>query len=154
MYCSNCGKPIQDNLNYCSGCGAPTSQTVDAPDRRAGRIFIIGGTAIGMTGLIAFFVVLGPILSTRLDPGTAFMMTLAYLASVVAMVTIAMTLGWKQLNQPGPKRQVSRDHEDYEQPQTFRSVTTSQLPEGAPPVASVTDSTTRTLDEVFVEVRK
>jgi len=154
MYCSNCGKPIQDNLNYCSGCGAPTSQTVDVPDRRAGRIFIIGGTAIGMTGLIAFFVVLGPILSTRLDPGTAFMMTLAYLASVVAMVTIAMTLGWKQLNQPWPKRQVSRDHEDYEQPQTFRSVTTSQLPEGAPPVASVTDSTTRTLDEVFVEARK
>jgi hypothetical protein len=145
---------MSENMNYCNSCGAPTGHAAYGPDRKAGRLFIIGGTAIGMTGLIAFFVVLGPILSTRLDPGTAFMMTLAYLASVVAMVTIAMTLGWKQLNQPGPKRQVSRDHEDYEQPQTFRSVTTSQLPEGAPPVASVTDSTTRTLDEVFVEARK
>ena len=145
---------MSENMNYCNSCGAPTGHAAYGPDRKAGRLFIIGGTAIGMTGLIAFFVVLGPILSTRLDPGTAFMMTLAYLASVVAMVTIAMTLGWKQLNQPGPKRQVGRDHEDYEQPQTFRSVTTSQLPEGAPSVASVTDSTTRTLDEVFVEARK
>jgi len=154
MYCSNCGKPIQDNLNYCSGCGAPTSQTVDAPDRRAGRIFIIGGTAIGMTGLIAFFVVLGPILSSRLDPGTAFLMTVAYLASVVAMVAIAMTLGWKQLNQPGTKSQTSKDRQDYEQPRSFRGVTTSQLAEGEPTIASVTDSTTRTLEEVFVEAGK
>jgi len=145
---------MPDHMNYCNSCGAPSGQSTDAPDRRAGRLFIIGGTAIGMTGLIAFFVVLGPILSTRLDPGTMFMMTLAYLASVVAMVTIAMTLGWKQLSQPGPKRPVGADREDYQQPRSFKGVTTSQLPEGAPPVASVTDSTTRTLDDIFVEARK
>jgi hypothetical protein len=65
-----------------------------------------------------------------------------------------VTLGWKQFNSPAAKRQANNEAGDYHPPHVLNRTSTAKLPEGSPPVASVTDSTTRTLDEVFVEARK
>jgi len=70
------------------------------------------------------------------------------LATMLLMFAATMTMGWKQINATG-HRAVKEDRDDYRRPTSFREVNTSQLPAGDPGFASVTDSTTRTLDEVL-----
>src|SRR5437868_10313608 len=103
MFSANCGKSMAGNMNYCNGCGEPTEHAANAPDRRAGRLFILGGTFIVTIGLVAFFAVVRTLVTSSLGPGTIGLLLTAYLAALVLMFSIMMTLGWKQLNQPGAK---------------------------------------------------
>jgi hypothetical protein len=147
MYCSTCGNLMSGNMNYCNGCGAPAEHAADIPDRKAGRLFIFGGTVIVIFGLMAFFAVVRTLVTSGLDPALIGMLITAYLASIVLMFSVMMTLGWKQLNQTNPKSRTKDVQDDYQRPRSFKDVNTSQLPEGEPGFGSVTDSTTRTLEK-------
>lgn len=137
-------------MNYCNGCGTPTENTAVVPDNRAGRLFIVSGTFIVLIGLMAFYPVLRTLITSPLETGAKVMIILSYLAAVISMFGVTMAMAWKQLNATGSRRSKKEEGADYRAPASFRDVNTSQLPVGDPGLGSVTDSTTRTLDEVTV----
>jgi hypothetical protein len=136
-------------MNYCNGCGAPTENSQLVPDTKAGRLFIISGTFIVLIGIIAFFPILLTLLGSPIDTAAKILLILSYLATVLLMFTATMTMGWKQINATGQRKTKNEERDDYRRPTSFRDINTSQLPTGDPGFGSVTDSTTRTLDEVL-----
>ena len=137
-------------MNYCNACGSPTEYSQLVPDTKAGRLFILSGTFIVVIGMMAFFPVLRTLLGSPIDTVAKILLILSYLATVLLMFAATMTMGWKQINATGRRKMKNEEREDYRRPTSFRDVNTSQLPAGEPGFGSVTDSTTRTLDEVPV----
>lgn len=151
MFCTNCGKTIPSDLNYCSGCGSATDNVSHSGDTRAGRLMIVGGIVMGVAGIVSFFLVLGTILSASIDPGTKFAIAISYLAAIAVMSAFPMILGWKLVNSPSTSRKATNDiGQGYPAPTSLRGADSSQLPVGDPGFGSITEPTTRTLDEVLV----
>ena len=157
MYCSTCGQQIADHLNYCNSCGARLEKYVPvvgpntAPPQMAK-----GLSVVLMMGFIGFVAVLKIVLDNgRLDmPATVFILV-GYLTALTLIARMYFGYMWKS---SGPGRDRTKHHgpskEEYVPPVSFRATNTNQLQDRPPqPVGSVTDSTTRTLDEVLVERR-
>ena len=152
MYCSNCGKSIAGNLNYCNSCGAPTENNLVVRQRMSpSGLFTISGTFIMVVGLLALFPVVRSILDNPIDTSAKVLLILAYLFTLLLMFAATMMMAWKQLSIANANKRAGNEQDAYRSPATFRGVNTSQLPEGDPGFGSVTDSTTRTLDEVTIE---
>jgi hypothetical protein len=117
-------------------------------------LFTISGTFIVVIGLLAFFPIVRSILDNPLDPAAKILLILSYLFVLLLMFTATMVMAWKQLSIVNAAKSRDTGGEEYRPPASFQKLNTSQLPEGAPGFGSVTDSTTRTLDDVFVETRK
>ena len=150
MYCSTCGQQIAEHLNYCNNCGARLEKTGETPAVSA-RQSMRGLSIVLMVGFAAFIAVLKIVLGNdRLDMPATVMILLAYLAALTVIAAMYFGFMWKSAGlgrDRSLKRNASTD--EYAAPRSFRGSNTSQL--GEPtyhPVGSVTDSTTRTLDEV------
>jgi hypothetical protein len=107
-----------------------------------------------MVGFAGFIAVLKIVLDNpRLDmPATVFILV-AYLSALISITAMFMGFAWWHTR---GRRDRSTRHDDagndYARPGAFRGPNTNQLGEPTyQPVGSVTDSTTRTLDEVMVE---
>jgi hypothetical protein len=153
MFCSTCGKSVPSNLHYCSSCGAATEKSPQTYDPSIGRLFIIGGMVIGVAGILSFFIVLGPILGAPIDTSAKFALAAAYLIAIMVLSSVPMYLGWRHVNSQGRQRKPreSSADEGYRAPPFLKPVTTSELPDGEPGLGSITEPTTRTLDEVLIE---
>ena len=153
MFCSTCGKSVPANLHYCSSCGSPTDKIFESGDDRVGRLLIVGGLVIAVTGIFSFFLVLGPILGAPIDASAKFALAASYLIAIAILSSVPMYLGLRHVNSQGrPRKHRERNaDEDYRAPSHLKPVTTSQLPDSDPGFGSVTEPTTRTLDEVLIE---
>ena len=116
-----------------------------------------GLSVVLMMGFIGFVAVLKMVLdNARLDmPATVFILV-AYLGALTSIA--AMYFGYMWLSsRHGRDRSKRHDtvNAEYTPPPTsFRATNTNQLGEPTQqPIGSVTDSTTRTLDEVLVDRR-
>lgn len=147
MFCSTCGKDIPGNLNYCSSCGAATELIAKTGDVASGRIFAICGSVIVLIGLMAFFPVMGTLLKSEIETPAKVVLILSYLLTILLMFGVTMTMAWKLMTSATPSTRKRKDDAGYRAPASFRGVNTSQLEPGDPGINSVTDSTTRTLDE-------
>ena len=146
MYCSSCGKSIQENLNYCNNCGARNDKNPIVVGNSSSRMLGIAAAFIGMVGLVGFVEVLKTLLRSPLDTWAIIAILVAYLTTVFLMFAVLIGHVWKH---SGDIRIKSKDRESKDSvPNKFRSVTTAQLPEPAGFPASVTEHTTRTLDNV------
>jgi hypothetical protein len=153
MFCSTCGKPVPANLHYCSSCGSPTDNGPQTYDPSIGRLFIIGGMVIGVAGILSFFIVLGPILGAPIDTSAKVALAASYLIAITVLSSVPMYLGLRHVNSQGRQRSPREKNreEGYCAPTFLKPVTTSQLPDGEPGLGSITEPTTRTLDEVPIE---
>jgi hypothetical protein len=151
MYCSNCGKDIPDALNYCNVCGAPTQNTIAAGGTKLPRVFAMGATFFAIIGIAALFPFLRMLLDSRLDSPSIGMFVLMYLVTVLLIFGTLIGMTWKVSTSGGRKDRPQKQDDQYRPPASFRGPNTAQLYPGDPEFGSVTDSTTRTLDEVFVE---
>ena len=144
MYCESCGKKIDESLNYCNGCGAQLFREPRSQRSLAG-IMIAAVSITTITGLIIIGALLVTLLERVTRPEGAF---------VFAMVCVLALFGISFMM----IRQVSRliDHELKVRELPKRSAeplvqlpqrSTNQLDEYREP-ASVTEQTTRTLDQV------
>jgi hypothetical protein len=145
MYCESCGKKIDESLNYCNGCGA--SLRVEVRSVKSLAAFLIAGlTVVTITGLIVLAMMIA-FLVERVAPRIEALF-------VFGMVFLLVLFGIDYLIM----RQVSRliDHELKVREVPKRSSeplvhlpprSTNQLDEYREP-ASVTEQTTRTLDQV------
>ena len=149
MYCERCGNQIDDSLNYCNTCG--TQLRGETRSQKSLAFVMVGALTVI---LILGFIVIGSLLVTLLDrvsrPEPVFVFAMVFLLVLFGVCFMIM-------------RQVSRliDHELKAREMPKRSAvplvqlpprSTNQLDEFREP-ASVTDHTTRTLEEIPIRER-
>ena len=156
MYCSTCGHQVADHLNYCNSCGARIEKNPLVVSNASSPYLAKALAVTVLMGFAGFIAVLKIVLDSRLDvPGMVFI-CLGYLTALTLIAAMIIGHMWKT---SGDIRIHSKKHaaseDEYHPPRSFRGPNTNQLPEPMNgPIGSVTDSTTRTLDDVYVEARK
>lgn len=143
MYCERCGKQIEEALNFCNGCGAQLKK--DGETKQSVLIMLITALiAVGVGGLGILIGILAVLLNKidRFEP--VFFFAAFYL---VLHFGICFMIA-RQIS-----KMIDAKIKSPDTTETSRSAvrlpprSTNQLEEFHPP-ASVTDSTTRTLDKV------
>ena len=148
MYCQSCGNTVKKGLKYCNNCGAQLGRLDEDKDGMPGKmldnilttLFLVVVCGLGiLVGLVA--VLLGKSVPTE----TVTIIAIAYLVAIFGVcfmlakqVPKLIDAKLKSLNGSAP---------DLSSPQ-LRPLTTAQLEEYREPVMSVTDHTTRTLENV------
>lgn len=148
MYCRSCGRQVDKGLKFCNGCGAKLGRTDEndaegTPGKMLDNILttlfltVFFGMGI-LVGLVA--VLLGNGVSTEM----VAIVTITYIAAILG---IAVILGRQvpKLIDAKLKMRSEADHEPS--PAQLRPLTTAQLEEYREPAGSVTEHTTRTLEE-------
>ena len=149
MHCPNCGSKVDKKLRFCNNCGERLSKADEIDkDGMPGKmldnilttIFLVVMFGMGiLVGLVA--VLLGN--GMRVEP--LLVVVLAYLAVIFG---ICFTLLRQVPKLIDARLRTSVGYGQPEQSSYLRPATTAQLEEYREPVMSVTDSTTRTLDDV------
>ena len=152
MFCSRCGTSITEDLNFCSKCGERVSKTEVAEKESVQKnmmdslsivsIFIGAGGMLFLIGLVA--VLLDKVVS---------MQTVAFICTVYIAAWFAIM--YKLLRQISRLVDANLEERklrpaDNSPPLQFPAKTTAQLEAFREP-ASVTEPTTRTLDEVPIK---
>lgn len=155
MYCENCGKHIDDSLNFCKSCGTQIKKQKDESKSILNSLVsaLIAIVVVGLGILVALTAVLLD-KSPNVEP--VFVFAVAYLCilfGISFMLTrqISKVIDKKLDLDSKPSRTPfkTRDEEPLVQ---LPPSNTNPLQEFRQP-SSVTESTTRTLDKVPVERR-
>jgi hypothetical protein len=91
------------------------------------------------------------LLHSPIDAAATFLILIAYLVAVFAMFTVLIWQSRKGTTEVKAKR--NRSSEGFGGHDAFRGINTAQLAEPTQQPASVTEHTTRTLDEVPLRER-
>lgn len=151
MFCSNCGKTLESHLKYCNSCGTRVEAEQPVVVRSGSPMLAIGAVVLGIVGLIGFYPIMRELLHSPIEAPAVFMTLLAYLVAVVAMFTVLIWQSRKGTTEITSKRnQTSKGFGGHA---AFRGVNTAQLPEPTSRPASVTEHTTRTLDNLPLRER-
>jgi ABC-type multidrug transport system fused ATPase/permease subunit len=152
MYCERCGKLLDEALNFCNACGAQLKKGGEAEQKSILNTLITAVIVVATAGigvLVAFLAILLDKVP-NIEPVIAF--AIIYLATLfgicfmimrqVSKLIDAKLAGkniYEAVNPPSPQQPLVQ----------LPPKTTAQLEKHREP-ASVTDSTTRTLDEATV----
>lgn len=148
MYCSTCGNKIAEHLNYCNGCGARIEKNPLIVGNSSSPYLGKALAVTAMMGFVGFIGVLKIVLDNgRLDMAATVIILLAYLATLFLICAMMIGHMWKNSGDIRIKRHEPKIP-DYTSPASLHPITTAQLEEYRQPAASVTEHTTRTLDEV------
>lgn len=150
MFCSTCGKQINENLNFCNGCGARLdSKTEETQTNSFGLNSATVTGVLGMFGLFGFVFLAIKLIEKNLDPGFVFSLLALFMAAVLGICFFILRQNSAQSLRPRKKEKAD---EEYVAPKKLFSESSPQLAASyQPPVSSVTENTTRTLDEVLAE---
>lgn len=149
MYCEQCGKQIDESLNYCNGCGANLRRE---PPRSQRSLTIVLISALSITVIIGLIVLAG-LLATLLDKikpvEPVFIFAGVYLVVLFGISFLLMRQVSKLIDAELGTRKLPRSRTSAPDLQ-LPPRSTNQLDEFREP-ASVTDHTTRTLESVPVD---
>lgn len=149
MHCWSCGKQVKDNLNYCSDCGARVEKGKPEGDYSWMHNPATSVGYLGIFGLGGFIYLVITLLKRNVDPSFVFAISALYLAALFGMCFMIL-----RQTSNRPDKQAKKDYTvepEYTSPKKFRSEITNQLESPGEPIPSVTENTTRTLDEVLIE---
>ena len=145
MYCSTCGSEHESGLNYCKRCGnrVAGNERSAVAENLSSALGYIGG--FGLLGFIfaLYLMMRSPIIA----PGTIMIVSFLYLVTLFGICflilrqTAPFTLG---------ARRASGGDGGTGTPAYLRPATTAQLNEPTQPPISVTEQTTKSLDEVAI----
>ena len=147
MYCEQCGKRIEEALNYCNSCGTQLrkKETLGSRSLAGGMVSAMAATTI--FGLIILAVLIGNLYDRvgRIEPLVAFAVFYQLLLFGICYMIM------KQVSKLVDAELRSRDYPQRASapPVQLPPRSTNQVDEFREP-ASVTDHTTRTLDEVQI----
>jgi len=150
MHCSKCGTLLTQNLNYCQHCGSRNPQSPIVASTPQSNLFVIAGGAIGAIGLMAFFPILRELLRSQQRSEVIVIILVAYLVTVFLMFAVLIGHVWKHSGDLRIKGSERAEDEGYAPPRSFRGVNTAQLEPPMDRPASVTEHTTRTLEDAPV----
>ena len=148
MYCSNCGKPVNEKLKYCNGCGERLAKEEDKHDT-SGKMLDKVLTAlflVVMFGLGILIPLVAVLLNFNVGPDVVTLIAVVYLAAVFGICFSLVRQVPKLID--AKLKGFSSNTPDFVPPHQLNPRTTAQLEESRQPPASVTDHTTRTLEEV------
>ena len=130
------------DINFCKNCGC---QRRPRDPNLSGRAFgAAGATVIGAIGLLAVYPIMRELLVLNVNSTALVFIMVSYLAAVVIMFgTILRYMKPSGEYYPRPDETV-----EYRPPASFRGANTAQLNEPRDMPISVTEHTTRTLEEV------
>ena len=152
MFCSMCGGEIGDKLNYCNKCGAKLVKDEDG--KRPPSILGLLVTSVSFIAIFGFAILVG-LVAVLLGNSLPFdMVVIVSFFYLVALSGISFML-LRPISRlaSGHVRENAGNTESsgsYQPPQLDQA-RPAALNEPLRPVASVTENTTRTLDEVLVE---
>lgn len=147
MYCSGCGTQLKADLNYCNRCGrrvAEDSEKSSIAESLSSSLGYVGGFGFFSFIFVAIALVKNGVVGSQLVA-----ISVCYFAALFGICFLI--LRQTQLFSTKGARNVA---EIEDRPAAYlRPVTTAQLHDPAEPggIGSVTDHTTRTLDEVKIE---
>jgi hypothetical protein len=148
MYCSACGSQIQSDLNYCNRCGAKVSGGDPALQKSVAGLLTSVMGAIGCIGLVAFIFVVYLVVRSGGDVKVLIPISFFYLATIFGICFLLL----RQVAElTGRSHSKSVNPPETDSPAYLKPATTAQLEESREPGISVTENTTRTLDEVLIE---
>jgi hypothetical protein len=147
MYCSNCGSQIKPELNYCSRCGTKVAKN-DAENSSMAENLSAALGYIGGFGLIGFIFVALVLVKNGVPANALAAISFFYLATLFGICFLILR---QTANFSGKTSAKNKDFHNNFQAEQLGAATTAQLDAPREPVASVTEKTTRTLDEVLVE---
>lgn len=145
MYCSGCGTQVQTGLNYCNRCGGRVAKS-DSESTAADIWQAI--SYVGGFGFIAYIFVILVMVRSGADTAALIAISFLYLATLfgICFMLLRRTETFSKSRLPAVPAEIESPPPAY-----LRPVTTSQLGEPAEPGISVTEHTTKTLDEVLIE---
>jgi hypothetical protein len=151
MYCSICGNALSPHLNYCNHCGARSEKDKPEQSNSPSGWVALSGALLAAFGLFFAVNLLRMLLDSRLDTSAIVIILICYLVTVMVMFSVFIRHMSKGSRETRSGRRELQSGQAYEPPpSSFRRVNTKQLePAGEP--GSITEHTTRTLDEVLVE---
>jgi hypothetical protein len=148
MYCSNCGNPVNDKLKYCNGCGDRLAKEEDkhgTPGKMLDNIL----TTIFLVVMFGLGILVG-LVAVLLDKGTktevVTTIVVAYLAAVFGICFMLLRQVPKLVD--AKLNRNTSTSSDFVPAQQLKPRTTAQLEEYQQPIMSVTEHTTRTLEEI------
>ncbi len=154
MYCPDCGKTVNAKLKYCNGCGGRLSRETEDKDGTPGKMLDNILTTLFLTVMFGFGILVG-LVAVLLGNGvpTEFvtMIVIAYLAAIFGVCLMLVKQVPKLIDAKLRSLNAASDAPSQAQ---LRPLTTAQLDEYREPVMSVTDHTTRTLEDASVKERK
>lgn len=153
MYCSRCGSLIDEDLNFCSRCGERVNKNelAESSKKQSEMLDNLAITVIcfGVGGLGCLVGLVAVLLGNNVIPLVVVLIVLAYLAAWFG-VCYKLLGQISKLVDANLEKKKSKDDESF-QPSRLAAPRTTHLESPREPVASVTENTTRTLDEVLVE---
>lgn len=150
MFCPNCGQVVNQKLKYCNNCGERLSKADEIDkDGTPGKMLDNILTTLFLTVMFGLGILVGLVavlLTNNVKTELVVMIVLGYLAVIFG---ICLTLARQVPRLIDFKMRSWGDaDEDRTAPQQLRAATTAQLEEYREPTMSVTDHTTKTLDQV------
>ena len=151
MYCSGCGTQLQSGLIYCSRCGRRVAEDIAEASWSSNPLTLTA--VIAGVGFFAFMLVVRALARSDVPPGLIVPISFLYFAALFGICFMVLRFGSKLRNR-GVVEIPSRETGELDAPAYLKPVTTAQLEEARSfGIGSVTDHTTRTLDEVKIERR-
>jgi hypothetical protein len=148
MYCANCGTLVNNKLNYCNGCGAKLAKPDAETDKTVSRSLAESLGYIGVFGLVGFIFVLVILVKNGIGGPDLMGILFLYLAAVFGVCFLVLRQIKNFTNAPVAPPPNFSNTQPLNQ---LGAPNTAQLEEPKQPPASVTDNTTRTLDEVLAK---
>jgi hypothetical protein len=144
MFCSACGTQLQPGLIFCSRCGKRIADDGGARNKFRQTPIVAAGNTAGV-GFVAFIFVLLVLVKNGVVGNDLIPITFFYFAALFGLCFMFLRHG-----KPDP---MEKNEAASAEPQFLKPVTTAQLPEPADRPASVTEHTTRTLQNVPLRER-
>jgi uncharacterized membrane protein YvbJ len=146
MYCSKCGRLVNDALKYCKNCGEKLGKDKEKEspksiidDLLTTLCFVVlGGLGI-LIGLVAV------LLENKINPSSVAVIAVFYLAAIAAICYLLLS-PLPKLIDANINQNVRKD--EPAQPAQLSAPTTAQLEEHREPVTSVTENTTRNFEKI------
>lgn len=153
MYCSRCRSLIGEDLNFCSRCGERVNKNelAESSKKQSEMLDNLAITAIfiGLGGLGCLVGLVAVLLGGNVIPQVIVLIVLSYLAAWFG-VCFKLLGQISKLVDANLEKKKSKEDESVE-PLQLATPRTAQLESPREPVISVTENTTRTLDEVLIE---
>ena len=140
MFCSSCGKQIDDSLKFCNGCGTRIKNDEDSPLHSLIVALIVIGTA-GLGILVGLAAVM---LDKIPNFGPVLIFGVVYLGVLFGICFMIMRQITKLIDADLGRRRLPETESRFAE---LPPRSTNPLEEFREP-ASVTDQTTRTLDKI------
>ena len=146
MYCHSCGNSVSKRLKYCNSCGARLGSAEEDRDGTPGKMLDNILTTLFLTVMFGLGILVGLVavlLGNSVPTQIVTLIVVAYLAAVFGVCFMLVKQVPKLID---AKLRMQNAGYDADEARELRPVTTAQLAEYREPVMSVTDHTTRTLD--------